>query len=337
MKMISKRLLSLLLCICLLAGNLVPAYAADTDIPAEENTIIETEPTEASEEVGVISEEAPIDETESEGQSETPSEEPSTAPSEESDEAPTEESTEETSEEETETDTATGGQFALAVLTVDGIVIAPTYIIYTANQTIAQALLNSEYEFGGLVDEEETSGWIQAVQGVSASYSMFYDNNGFDLTARADTVTALCLTTKADNYSAAYLDLIKTMAEYNASTNGVKDYSEAANAYASAELEIYAATAARAGELQKALASAMEAYEKFASGEQCVLTVNAAGAADIKLTGQFGNTYDVSFESSTDVSFAVAPGEYQFDLSDGGINHVRGSINVAQDTTLTAE
>lgn len=219
------------------------------------------------------------------------------------------------------------GEFALAVLTADGFVVEPTYIPYEAGEIIAQALLDSNFEFSGL-----ENGWIQEVEGVSDSYSLFYDDNGYDLTVPADSITALCIITKAENGSAEYLALIKSMADFNASTNGVQEYSAALEAYEAAEKEIYAASAARAGELQRALANEMEDYEKFSSGELVTLTLDVDGVSSGLLIGQFGNTYEVNGKSE----ILVAPGEYVFDLSDGGRNHVRGSIAVETDTTLTA-
>lgn len=220
------------------------------------------------------------------------------------------------------------GQFALAVLTADGIVIEPTYLSYDAGATVKQALLDSEYEFDGLEDQ----GWIQQVKGVSGSYSLFYDDNGYDLTVPASSITVLCITTKVDHYSAEYLELVRTMAEFNANA-GVQGYSAAAEAYEAAEQDLYTATANHAAELNEALANAIEEYEKYIRGDLVTLTLDVDGVEEGWLTNQFGDTYEVGTETER----MVTAGEYEFDLSDGGINHIRGSISVTADTTLTAE
>lgn len=225
------------------------------------------------------------------------------------------------------------GQFALAVLTADGVVIEPTYIIYAPGQTVAQALLSSPYEFVGLLDDPETSGWIEEIEGVSASYSLFYDDNGYDLTEPADSITALCVTEKADNYSEEYLSLIKTMADYNSSENGVDTYEAAENAYEKALTDLYTATPAYAVELATALEKAMEDYEKFISGETVVLTLDVPGVTVGALYDRFGNTYPVTEETE----YLLPPGVYEFDLGDGDRSYIRGSIAVEEDTTLTAE
>ena len=227
----------------------------------------------------------------------------------------------------------TSGQFALAVLTADAVVIEPTYILYAPGQTVAQALLSSGYEFVGLLDSEETSGWIEEIEGVCVSYSLFYDDNGADLTVPAQNITALCITEKAENYSAEYLELIKTMADYNTAGNGVETYAAAQEAYAIALRDIYAATPERAVQLNAGLQEAMDAYEQFISGEQFTLTLKVPGVTTGTITGQFGNSYDVTEKTE----YLLPPGEYTFDLSDGGRNHIKGSITVTEDTVLETQ
>lgn len=318
MKMITKRALCLLLCLCMLGSYAVPAYAQEQ----------EAQPTQSEPLPGAA---------EQEGDSPEPSSEPSGEPTEESTE-PTEESSEPTepSEEPTEP-VGEPGQFALAVLTQDQIVIEPTYIAYAAGQTIAQALLSSDYGFEGLIDDEESFGWIQSVEGVSAGYSLFFDEGGYDLTQRADTITALCMTTKVDNFSVNYLELIKVMADYHDGSEGLKTYNKAVQAYETALLELYAATAERAGELRDSLAAALAAYEKYASGATFTLTVTDAQATRITLRSEFGKIHEVTFEGETRQVTGLAPGSYEFDLTDGGINHVRGTLQIDDDMTLDAQ
>lgn len=303
MKLITKRVLCLLLCLCMLGSYALPVYAQEQTDASGEGKAAEV----------------------------AAQEEPSSEPTEE----PTEESTEPTGE--TTDPAGEPGQFALAVLTQDQTVIEPTYIAYAAGQTIAQALLSSDYGFEGLIDDEESFGWIQSVEGVSASYSLFFDDNGYDLTQRADTITALCMTTKVENYSENYLELIKTMASYHDGSEGLKAYDKAAQAYETALLELYAATAERAGELQKSLADAIAAYEKYTSGVTFTLTVTDAKATRITLHSEFGKTLEITFDGENRQVTGLAPSSYEFDLTDGGINHVRGTIQIDEDMTLDAQ
>lgn len=49
-------------------------------------------------------------------------------------------------------------------------------------------------------------------------------------------------------------------------------------------------------------------------------------------TGEFGNT--VAVEQATEIN--LIPGNYTFDISDGAVSHVRGSVTVTGAQTLTA-
>ena len=66
---------------------------------------------------------------------------------------------------------AAGGSFTLAVVTQDQVVVEPEAVAYTAGQTLGQALLASNHTFTGL-----EQGFVQAVDGVAASYYLYYDD-----------------------------------------------------------------------------------------------------------------------------------------------------------------
>ncbi len=226
-------------------------------------------------------------------------------------------------------------RFALLVITEDRAVIAPTYIAYGQDDTLAQALEKSGYAFDGL-----DAGYITAVEGAADNYSVYYDGGAYDLTAPAKGVSALYLTTNADHvFGSEFLELVKCMADYNAADDGLQDYAQAQKAYDNALRGFYHATAAKAETLKTALQTQMDAYSSYKTGEKVsvALSVTRSGAsvtpAQVTLTGAFGNT--VTVENSKTI-WAV-PGEYTFDVYDGGNGHVRGSIKVSEGAVLKAE
>ena len=95
------------------------------------------------------------------------------------------------------------GRFAFVAATANGIIIEPVYIKYTSGQTIQDALLSSGYRFTGL-----EQGFIYEINGVEANYSLFYDNNGHDLSKNADKIKAMCIGVTS-KYSNELLNLIE--------------------------------------------------------------------------------------------------------------------------------
>ena len=117
--------------------------------------------------------------------------------------------------------------FCLTVCADDEAVVEPIAVSYTEGQSIKQALLASGIDFVGLDD----SYFIYEVEGVSANYSLFYDNGGYDLDAPAVEITAILITDKADCYSPELLALTKRMMQFNHMTNNIDKYPAAQNAY----------------------------------------------------------------------------------------------------------
>ena len=120
---------------------------------------------------------------------------------------------------------AQAGQFVLAVVTQEQVLVEPETVSYGPGDTVRTALKNSGHSFEGI-----DTGFVFAIDGVEDNYSLFYDEGGYDLDVQADTVTVVCFTTKPEQYSPQYLMLLSTMAAYNAGTDGVQGYEAAQKA-----------------------------------------------------------------------------------------------------------
>ena len=140
---------------------------------------------------------------------------------------------------------ADDGRIALLAVAQDGYVIEPEYIGYRSGDTVKDVLKNSGHTFSGI-----DSGFITAVDGRTDNYSLHYDGDGYALDASAKGLTAIWFTTNANqNYGENLLHLAERMAAYNTSTNGLKDYAAAKEAYDAAHSGFYAATNAAAAPL----------------------------------------------------------------------------------------
>lgn len=122
---------------------------------------------------------------------------------------------------------ADDGRIALLAVAQDGYVIEPEYIGYRSGDTVKDVLKNSGHTFSGI-----DSGFITAVDGRTDNYSLHYDGDGYALDASAKGLTAIWFTTNANqSYGENLLHLAERMAAYNTSTNGLKDYAAAKEAY----------------------------------------------------------------------------------------------------------
>lgn len=157
---------------------------------------------------------------------------------------------------------ADDGRIALLAVTQDGYVIEPEYIGYRSGDTVKDVLKNSGHTFSGI-----DSGFITAVDGRTDNYSLHYDGDGYALDASAKGLTAISFTTNANqSYGDDLLHLAERMAAYNTSTNGLKDYAAAKEAYDAAHSGFYAATNAAAAPLRTALEKAIDKFEAFQAG-----------------------------------------------------------------------
>ena len=226
-------------------------------------------------------------------------------------------------------------QIALMAVTQNGFLIEPEYVTYHSGDTVKDVLKKSGHTFSGI-----DNGYITAVDGTTDNFSIHYDEDGYKLDQSADGLTAIWFTTNSDQSHGANLQkLAANMAVYNTATNGLKDYKAAQEAYDAAVKGFYAATDTKAKTLNDALFSAIDKHAKFLEGKTTPLTISATmgGEAitpgEAVFTSEFGTVVTVKNTNTVD----LIPATYTFDLSDGEFRHVRGTLEVKEGTTLTAE
>ena len=226
-------------------------------------------------------------------------------------------------------------QIALMAVTQNGFLIKPEYVTYHSGDTVKDVLKNSSHTFSGI-----DNGYITAVDGTTDNFSIHYDEDGYKLDQSADGLTAIWFTTNSDQSHGANLQkLAANMAVYNTATNGLKDYKAAQEAYDAAVKGFYAATDTKAKTLNDALFSAIDKHAKFLEGKTTPLTISATmgGEAitpgEAVFTSEFGTVVTVKNTNTVD----LIPATYTFDLSDGEFRHVRGTLEVKEGTTLTAQ
>ena len=226
-------------------------------------------------------------------------------------------------------------QIALMAVTQNGFLIEPEYVTYHSGDTVKDVLKKSGHTFSGI-----DNGYITAVDDTTDNFSIHYDEDGYKLDQSADGLTAIWFTTNSDQSHGANLQkLAANMAVYNTATNGLKDYKAAQEAYDAAVKGFYAATDTKAKTLNDALFSAIDKHAKFLEGKTTPLTISATmgGEAitpgEAVFTSEFGTVVTVKNTNTVD----LIPATYTFDLSDGEFRHVRGTLEVKEGTTLTAQ
>ena len=226
-------------------------------------------------------------------------------------------------------------QIALMAVTQNGFLIEPEYVTYHSGDTVKDVLKKSGHTFSGI-----DSGYITAVDGTTDNFSIHYDEDGYKLDQSADGLTAIWFTTNSSQSHGANLQkLAANMAVYNTATNGLRDYKAAQEAYDAAVKGFYAATDTTAKTLNDALFSAIDKHAKFLEGKTTPLTISATmgGEAitpgEAVFTSEFGTVVTVKNTNTVD----LIPATYTFDLSDGEFRHVRGTLEVKEGTTLTAQ
>ena len=222
--------------------------------------------------------------------------------------------------------TGTNGKTSVAWLTA-GLFQAlgiPTGLMGTNGCRIGDAVLPSRrttpesWEVQGLLRQMADSGCTHAVMEVS-SHALALDRvHGLAYTIAAFT-----------NLSRDHLDFHGAM----------EDYAAAKEAYDAAHSGFYAAANAAAAPLRTALEKAIDKFEAFQAGDRVTVTIaatqdgSAVTPAQATFTSEFGTVTTVKNAGSVQ----LVPATYQFDLSDGGINHVRGTVEVtAQGAAVSA-
>ena len=217
---------------------------------------------------------------------------------------------------------AAGGSFTLAVVTQDQVVVEPEAVAYTAGQTLGQALLASNHTFTGL-----EQGFVQAVDGVAASYYLYYDDGGFSLDVPASSVTGVLLTSRDGGWNPPQQELLVYLGQYRQMDSGVQNYPAAQGAYAAALTVLQ--QGGDAGEAQANLQAAVAEFQALMDGEKATVTFRITqgegqvNQARLILTGPYGDVHTA--QGST---IDVIPGSYRFVVSDGGDNRTQGQVEV---------
>lgn len=218
---------------------------------------------------------------------------------------------------------ASGGEFVLAAVTEDRVLIEPEFIRYQAGQTLRQALLDSGHSFEGL-----EQGFISAVDGTSGGYFIYYDGGAYALDVPASAATGLLITDREAGWSEALQKLLVRMGQYRRMTNGVQNDPDAKAAYASG---LAALQSGNEGGCLAALNEAISAFEEKMAGPKAEVTfrVTQGGAAvsnaHLKLTGVYQDEY-----TAEGTSIQVIPGSYSYVVSDGDCSRTEGTVNVTE-------
>ena len=217
--------------------------------------------------------------------------------------------------------------FVIAAMDSSEIIIAPEKVSYSAEDTIADALIKSGHDFTGI-----DSGWVESIDGHTDNYSRFYDGGEYALSAPAGAVkTALVFNTVTDNsYSQDYLKLIKLLYEFEGKTDEEKNFRSVKAAYEEAIKKLPEANGNDGARLYKNLSSACDEYSKWVNSEETAVTVNIVQAgssvdADISLEDTYGNTY--SSKAGENNKFYLKGGDYSYRIVKGN-NEVSGTFTV---------
>lgn len=217
-----------------------------------------------------------------------------------------------------------GGTFCLAAVTADQVIVEPEAVSYESGQTIRQALLASGHQFTGL-----DGGFITAVDGVAASYYLYYDGGAYDLDAPAARVTGLLITTQSAGWSEDLHALLLRMGQYRQMDTGVQQYPDARSAYSAALDILRQGRTADAKSGLDALNDAIAKFDALMTGDKSPVTFQITQngqpftGAELTLTGRYGDVH-----TARGTQIAVIPGEYDFTVSDGGVNRTEGTVEV---------
>ena len=223
------------------------------------------------------------------------------------------------------------GSFYLMAATESKMIISPVKVNYEEGMTIREALMASGYEFEGI----DSNGFISAVEGYTASFSLFYDGGGFTLEENASSITAIVFMDNSAAYSEDFLSMVRLMGEYAESKNNVQNYPKAKEIYEDALDDMRSPETENVKKLYDGLLAAMKEYEDIISSEKFTVTVNASkgDVAVTELHMTFTDEYGNVTKSENNV-IKLVKGKYSFVISDKGLNRVEGSITISGERQL---
>lgn len=220
---------------------------------------------------------------------------------------------------EPEAGAAGEGSFVLGVFSDSETVVAPTKVAYETGDTVKTALENSDYSFTGLEE-----GFIQEVQGVTGNYYVVFENGDFNLNLGADQAGIVLISERNDvnkdtnpELLADVSEALKEMADFNHSTNNVKNFPKAAEAYQALLTDIRFGTKESIAAKTEALTEAVDEYETFLSGGKRTVQVKVTqGGVEVKdvhlkFTDQYGNVTE-----ATGNQIQLMDGTYSFVVTD---------------------
>ena len=226
------------------------------------------------------------------------------------------------------------GKFCLVVEAGGSLVVAPEYVSWSGDKTVADALKASGHEFMGIDD-----GMIYIIDGKgSGRFNRSDQDGGYDLARPAAEIShyRFCESTDAAP-SDALMELMNVMADYllepqDVQNYALQSYTKALNRFVNA-----GGNDSLAKELAADITDDIEAYKEELQGTKYKINFN--GFTEKKYSGisiDLENKYGASWKDEDgDGIIPVPAGEYSFHVSWEGL-HVQGELNVNGAMTVNA-
>ena len=225
-----------------------------------------------------------------------------------------------------------GGSFILVAEGGGGLAIAPTYVNYTAGQTVGEALECSGYEFVGL----GMNSTVTEINGVVGNYYRGDQDGGYDFTSPASSVTFYRFHETEDSAFSEGLKILMTvMADYQKKDSDVQ--AAAKDAYDKACEEFVGIDDASAKTLAEDLETAISNYEAIqnADPEVVMFKDGTASLQDAVITAE--NLYGkVWTDEDQDGTMYLPKGTYAFHVEKDGV-HVDGQLEVTGSLLVEVE
>lgn len=218
------------------------------------------------------------------------------------------------------------------VAEADGkLIIAPEYVNYTEEDTIASALEKSGHSFAGLIE-----GWIYEIDGVSGEFKRSDETGNYDLSKPASEIKYFRFSEEPDSMPSEGLQKLMTaMADYLQEAADVQN--AAKTEYDTAYSQFAGISSASATALAEELNNAVNQYKAVLSGTKHTVTFeNSAGIYSdvlITATNEYGKVWQ---DEDGNGKLELPAGKYTFCISDDGLS-VKGTANVSASITVTAD